>query len=388
MTHFLPSLDQARTIVAGNEAFESSVIEIDGHRVHHFGYLLPGYMDFEDPVPGSGLKAHELRGLTFVEDPAGAVSRHLMLAKFYALNQTKGYMLRDVQDKRIVATSEKLDGSLVRFVPIGGRLLARTKTSFTGPHANLANELLGRDRALQGFVLAALADGLAPLFELVSPTWKIVLDYPEDRLRLIQIREEATGIPVIDVDNHPLVRKYGVETASVPGIRSVADLLELQMSKRGVEGWVSLFEDGQMMKTKTIWYDDMHDHFFEKNHSTKKLVAMVVNETMDDAIAKMDEAWPTRGEAEVVNILVSRRINEIVRSITKAVASFQGDEEDNAARKAFTQLHAGDPLLGCYMSALKTPDPRSILAIAKGVIAKSAKTEDSAVRLVNALKAA
>ena len=77
-----------------------------------------------------------------------------------------------------------------------------------------------------------------------------------------------------------------------------------------------------------------------------------------------------------------------MRSITKAVASFQGDVEDNLARKAFAQTHAGDPLLGCYMQALKSPDPRSILAIAKVVVAKVAKTEAAAVGLIAELKAA
>ncbi len=76
---FLPTLDQARRIVAGNAAFTTSSFETDGFRVHNFGYLLPGYMDFEDPVPGSGLQAHELRGLTFVEAADGSWTRHLML---------------------------------------------------------------------------------------------------------------------------------------------------------------------------------------------------------------------------------------------------------------------------------------------------------------------
>lgn len=386
MNSFLPTLEQADAIVRGNPAFEKVVHEVLGRPVHHFGYLLPGYMDFEQPLADRPeLKAHELRGLTFVEEADGSVRRYLMLGKFHALNQTAGHMLRDVAGKRIVSCTEKLDGSLVRFIPVGDGLAARTKTSFSGPHARLAMALLDADQVLGAFVREAHAQGLAPVFELISPDWTIVVPYAEERLRLIQMRDEATGA-YIDLDGHPLVARHGVATAAVPGIRSVADLLDAQASARGIEGWVVRFEGGQMMKIKTRWYDDFHDWFFERNKSAKKMLAMVLNETMDDALAAMGPGDPSRAAAEEANALLSAYVNGIVREVSGAVASFEGDPSDNAARKAFTAARKGDPLLGLVMQALKDPSPRAVLALAKGHLGRDARREEDAQALLGRLR--
>lgn len=386
MPSFLPTLAQADAIVAANPAFEKTTHQVLGRTVHDFGYLLPGYMDFERPVAEQPeLKAYELRGLTFVEEPDGSVRRYLMLGKFHALNQTTGHMLRDVEGRRIVSCTEKLDGSLVRFIPIGDQLAARTKTSFHGKHARLASEMLAADGAMTAFVHEAHAAGIAPIFELVSPTWKIVVPYAEERLRLIQMREEATGA-YLDLDSHPLVVRHGIETASVPGIQTIADLLEAQATARGIEGWVVRFEGGELMKVKTRWYDDFHDFFFERNHSTKKMLAMVLNETMDDALAGIDPADPVRADAEEANTLFSGYVNTTARAISDAIAAFPGDTNDGAARKAFTLAHKGDPLLGLMMQALKDPSPRAVLALAKSHLGRDGKREEDARRLLERLR--
>lgn len=386
MNSFLPTLEQADAIVRGNPAFEKATHQVMGRTVHNFGYLLPGYMDFERPLPDRpDVKAHELRGLTFVEQADGTVTRHLMLAKFHALNQTAGHMLRDVQGKRILSCSEKLDGSLVRFVSVGEDIVARTKSSFTGPHARLARTLLDADQALSDFVGEAHECGFAPIFELISPNWKIVVPYGEERLRLIQMRDEATGA-YVDLDRHPLVMRHDIETASVPGIHSIADLLDAQAGARGIEGWVVRFDDGQLMKVKTTWYEDFHDFHFEKNRTAKKMLAMVLNETMDDALASMDPLDPARPAAEEANDLISAHVNETVRAITDAVATFEGDTSDNEARKAFTQSRRGDPLLGLCMQALKDSSPRTVLALAKSHVGRDGRREEDAQRLIQRLR--
>jgi hypothetical protein len=238
----LPTLDQARRIVAENAAFKSSTVELAGCKVHDFGYLLPGYMDFEDPVPGSGLKAYEMRGLTFVEHPDGTVDRHLMLRKFHALNQTVGHMLKDLGAKRIVSVSEKIDGSLVRFITIGDELFARSKSSFHGPHVKLAAKLLAEDPALEAFVRETHARGLAPIFELVSPEWSIVLPYARDELILLQMRREADG-SYVDLASDESVLRHNPRMAAAPGVRSLADVVAYQEGQRGVEGCYKLQHD-------------------------------------------------------------------------------------------------------------------------------------------------
>lgn len=389
MTRLLPTLAEAHAIVAGNPAFTTRVHEVDGLRVHDFGYALPGYMDFERPLADRPeLKAYELRGLTFVERSDGTVSRHLMLAKFHALNQTTGSMLKDLAGKRIREVTEKLDGSLVRFIPLGnGKTVARTKSSFGGPHAHLAGSMYKSDPALSGFVNEAHAQGLAPIFELVSPTWKIIVPYSEDRLRLIQIRDEANG-EILDIAGHPLVVKYGIETAVVSGMETIDDLMRAQATAHGLEGWVARFDDNTMNKFKTVWYDDSHDFLFEKNGSDKKMLAMVINETMDDVMASMQPDDDRRPAAEEANRLFSNHINQTVRAVQSAVDGFAGSSEDGAARKAFTMAHKGDPLLGLYMQSLKDLSPQAVLALVKGHVQRDGKREDDASRLLAKLRQA
>ena len=67
----LPTFDQCMFICEHNDKFRHKIVVVDGYDIHMFNYMLASYMDFLDPVPGSGLTAEEMRGITFVEDHDG-----------------------------------------------------------------------------------------------------------------------------------------------------------------------------------------------------------------------------------------------------------------------------------------------------------------------------
>ena len=384
---FLPALQDCLDIVAANPAFETTSFTIGADRIHNFGYRLPGYMDFEEPIPGSALQAHELRGLTFVELADGSVERYLMLRKFHALNQTRGHMEKDVAGKRIISVSEKLDGSVVRFIPLHGKLLARTKSSFTGPHAKMATELLEFTAGLRDFLTEAHSRGLAPVFEMVSPQTRIIVPYGEASLTLIQLRDEATG-DYLDIASHPLVKKYSVRNASVPGVHTMSSVKSMQADIKGVEGLVVMFDDGTLMKCKTRWYDDFHDFFFEKNRTPKKMINMVLAETMDDALAAMDADDPARIPAQEVYDLVGAHINATAAAISAAVAEFTGDPADTIAKRAFAAVHKDDKLLGLYMQALRDTSQAGVMSLAKMSVQTSCRRDEDALKFLNRLREA
>lgn len=377
---FLPTLEQAQRIVAANDAFQTSTTEINGYTLHHFGYSLPGYQDFEDPIPGSGLQAHELRGLTFVESPDGKVTRYLLLRKFHTLDGTIGHMLADLVDKPVLNCTVKLDGSLVRFIPLGDQMTARSMKSFRGPHVQMANILLQSDPNLESFVRRAHAMGLAPAFELVSPVKKIVLDYPDDYLHLLQMRDETSG-EYLDLDTHPLVAEYGIATATVPGVRTLRDLLDRQAQGRNIEGWVLRYADN-MVKVKTPWFEDIHDFVFERRHTDKKLLEMVVNDTLEDGISRLGNDDPILARAKLVLDVSGPYLLDTAEKITRAVDSFPGSLDDGMARKNFTQAYKGDPLLGLYMQALKNPLTYSAIDMAKQTVRKACKRENDAQDMI------
>ena len=349
---FLPSLEQAKLIVASNENFACDVVEVDGHKLHMFRYKLPGFMDFDEPIRGDrSLNAFELRGTVFIEKPCGAVDRFLMLPKFFGFNETKGWMLKDLQAKKLVHCGDKLDGSVVRFLRVGDRLLAKTKTSINGPHADLALSVLHANPSLLAFVTDTLDQGLAAIFELLSPEFKILLDYPEPALRLLQLRDEATG-ECLDCDSHALVQMHGVAVTPSLGTVTLDDMIKAQATVTGVEGWVGRFDDGTMAKFKTVWYEDMHDLNFEKNRSDKKIAQSALNDTIDDALSMLSPEDPDRVRFETIRDLLRNEFNRLLRDTRALLALYTGAPDDKVARSAFAQSHRGSEVFGYAMFAL------------------------------------
>ena len=352
---FLPSLSQAQAIVSSNENFSEDVVEVDGHRLHMFRYSLPGWMDFDEPIRGDrSVNASEMRGTVFVVAPDGTQNRFLMLPKFFGLNETRGCMIKDLAGKEIAHVGDKLDGSLVRFLPVGARLLAKTKTSISGPHAERALELLDATPGLRAFVERTIEDGVAAIFELVTPEFKILLGYPDAGLRLLQLRREDTGA-FVEFDDYEPVRTHGVATTPSLAVTSLDELTARQRTVSGTEGWVVRFTDGSMVKVKTVWYEDMHDLNFERNRSDKKILQSVLNDTIDDAIAMLSPTDPDRPRFEQARDLVRNEFHRLRRDTLDLMSRFEGDPADKDAKAAFARANRSHPCFGYAMFSLANP---------------------------------
>lgn len=389
--YHLPTFEEACHIVATNDAFKHTIQMVDGYKLHDFGYRLPGWQDFADPLKdGGSIQAYELRGLSFVESPDGTFQRYLMLNKFHCLNQTKGSMLADVQHKKIVHVSDKLDGSLIRFIRLpNGRMVAKSKGSFVGPHCEMALALLYANEDWVRFVDWCQDHNYAAIWEMTGPDNEVVLKYDASAIRLIQVRSEETGEYQnywdweTDVGNE--VGRYGVQTTGHFGSLELEFYIGEQKRQKGVEGWVVRFEDGQMIKVKTDWYEDMHRHFVEKQRGTRMYVEMTINETMDDALALMALDDPERAKMEAVMNAVSHYYNATVRDVLTVYRTFEGDPNDNAAKAPFVAAHKGSPNFPLYMFAINNPDDRTIENFVKTSILKSAKTDKDAEAFIRKL---
>lgn len=378
--YHLPTYEEACLIVAANDAFKHSVVEVDGFKLHDFGYRLPGWIDFADPLKdGGSLQAWELRGLTFVESPEGNFRRYLLLNKFFCLNQTKGSMFNDVKDKTIAQVTDKRDGSLIRFIRLNnGRLVAKSKGSFTGPHCELALQILEQNTALKQFIESSFDLEMAIILEMTGPVNEVVLKYNTTELRIVQIRDENTG-EYFDTKNYMNneimnIDKYFVDTID---ITSLDELIALQKTTKNMEGWVVRFTDGQMIKIKSDWYEDMHRHMIEKQRTDKTFVEMTINETMDDALGQMDMDDPVRARMEEIMVKVSRHFNATVKDVVEKVATFTGD------KSAFAAIHKNSKNFGIYMFAIsKGADEKDIVEHVKRAILGSCKSEKDATRFV------
>jgi RNA ligase len=124
------------------------------------------------------------------------------------------------------------------------------------------------------------------------------VDYAEDRLVLIAIRDNVTGAYISQKVMETVARMLNVECVKTfPGTaESMENLITHTRGLEEVEGWVVRFHDGHMVKIKADWYVRIHktkdNLLFEKN-----VIDMIVNENMDDAKSFMLEDDRRRIEA-------------------------------------------------------------------------------------------
>ncbi len=140
---------------------------------------------------------------------------------------------------------EKLDGSLILVFRYLGELVVASKGSFTSDHAVLAKKLIDEKYDNNKFY----ADYVYVL-EMIGPSNKIVLDYPEDELVLLVKLDRNTWEELTLSDSwiRP-VNRYD----------SVTDYTKLkEIIPSDKEGFVIRFKNGFRMKIKGVDYFRLH----------------------------------------------------------------------------------------------------------------------------------
>lgn len=334
---YLPTYEECVAICQANENFFEKKTEVNGIPVSVFNYRLATLSDFVSPLgESSPIQATELRGITFVHNPeTGKAERNLMLHKFFNIDQTEGYMLSQIQHKKIIRSQDKADGSMIRFVKVGEKILAKTKVSFENDQAAIAQNLMEKNSKLKAFVEETIEKGLSAIFEFVSPMNQIVLVYGETKLVLLQLRDESTG-EYLDIYSNEIVKKHGVELVKAEEIQSFDFYMEGQKSVTDREGWVLTLQDEngllQLCKRKTQWYMDRHGLLTEGLARENHILAMILNETIDDAMALVVEADPRRKYAEEIQKKVAVYLEKSLREVKEMMSEYNGVRKDFALK--------------------------------------------------------
>lgn len=353
----LPSYQDCVRITQGNENFYEKKTVVNGVNVSIFNYRLATYDDFEKPLKDSNVSAFELRGITFTHESTGIV-RSLMLHKFFNLNQVKNYQYEDVKHKKVVRIADKADGSMIRFLRVNGKLVAKTKGEFITSQAALAMEVLDKNSKLKSFVEKTLDDNLCAVFEIVGMSNQIVIPYAKTELILLQLREEDSG-KYLDIYNHDLVKAFGVKTASQEPIETLESLLSKREYVEGIEGWIITLEDGQMLKIKTQWYLDRHGLLTSSMVRENDLVNLVLTETLDDAMAMIVDGDPRRVYAEAIQKSLAHFMEKSLKEVMGLMASFNGSKKD------FALKHRNHPWFGVAVKYVDSPDEDKVFKLLK-----------------------
>lgn len=259
--------------------------------------------------------ARECRGITFAPD--GKIASR-PLHKFFNIGELPETQAAEVKGKKIARLMDKRDGSMVHPVMVEGKVLLKTKKSFTSDVALLATQLLylPKNARILDFCERMISVGMTPIFEYTSPKSRIVLPYEQDELRLLHIRNNYNGeyveklkdsMNLLGYPDVPIVDEYDAESLDVD---SLLKSLETEENK---EGYILMFDDGNMVKGKTAWYLQLHRTIVFVRE--RDIAEMVVNETVDDYKSYLAISGKTLDKV----IEIEHRVLEEIRKIEQQV---------------------------------------------------------------------
>lgn len=348
-TYFLPTKEQCDLICEKNEAFFAKHFTEEGQEVVVYNYFLAQFKDFSHPlVDYPEITAQELRGLTFVKE-GDSWKRFIMLSKFYNINQSVGWMEEDVRKQTILRTQDKLDGSMIRFIPFAnGKIRAKTKMGFDNEQSLMAQAYFDAHPKFQEFIKDTLNQGLAAIVELVSCYNKIVLDYQETELILIQLRDESTGV-YLDIYDHDLVKKHNVKCTAQEPVQTLDWYLEQAKVLTQKEGWV-IQTDQILFKVKTQWYFDLHGLLTDSLTREDQILSLILNEKLDDAFQQLSATDVRRTFAESVQKAVTSYMVKFKDEAVALAKTFNGN------RKDFALANLKNPMFHFAILVVDNPD--------------------------------
>jgi tRNA splicing ligase len=191
---------------------------------------------------------------------------------------------------------EKVDGSFIMAFVYDGELIITSSGSFVSEHVELAKKLIAsyknktRFHSLEEGIINA--DETAPnvvfLFELVSPRYQIVINYPKEELVLHDILNDGKTIGRVIVER--IADNFGIKTPQLYKF-TLDELEKAQIDLKGVEGFVIKFKSGKMLKIKTEDYFTKSKDiaiFFGRFFTYRKVgivVDSIFDDTYDDLVA-------------------------------------------------------------------------------------------------------
>ena len=242
-------------------------------------YMVSMADTFPDVTDVNDAIRRECRGLLFYPD-GRIMSRRLH--KFFNVNERDETAAHKIDLGKPHVILEKLDGSMITPVYTEAGVRWGTKMGITTV-SMLAEEFVAQHPQYQRIAEESLKAGLTPIFEWCSRKQRIVVDYPEDRLVLIALRNTVSGQYLSYDAMMTAGEEYGIEVvrAYEGTTANMEHLISETRASEGIEGWIIRFDDGQMLKVKGDWYVRIHKTKDNLTHE-KNVVDLIVNEKIDD----------------------------------------------------------------------------------------------------------
>jgi T4 RnlA family RNA ligase len=387
----------------GTERTVTPKVFIEAERDDHviFNYLVAFEGTF--PWPGTGDAAtdreyailRECRGMTFHKD-GRLLNRKF--AKFFNLGEKPESQLHVIDFSEPHMILEKLDGSMITPLYLGAmddiapeKLRWATKMGLTDVAAPVEAWVAEHPHYAR-WASQTLYAGFTPLFEWCSRKQRIVIDYPEDRLVLTAIRNNATGqyLPYSALE---AAGRSDIEfVRALPGsVENIEQFMAETYDLEGAEGYIIRFSDGRMYKVKGLWYCQIHKTK-ELLQFEKDVLALVASDRLDDAKAFMDEGDKASVESyyEAYEAAVAAAGAKLFSTLDGLRVAAAGDRKAFAESvKSYTDATLSKDELSLtkkLLFAIKDGDASEAVAAIRTTVAKYAHPTAGTQTRVNAIR--
>lgn len=224
----------------------------------------------------------------------------------------------------------KADGSLIStFLDSQGNLRLKSKTAVDSVFANQAMELLeqNENRFLQIWLRGMESSGWTVNMEYVAPDNRIVVEYTEAKLVVLNARNRDTGT-YYPFDMIP--KEYFVGSQDISVLDNVANATD-------IEGYVVVDDNNQWMKIKCDWYLLRHRarNFTE---SPRAFVELVLRDESDDVLALVANQPTVHEDLLHIRHMVVERANMYINTVTSFFEANRTLEQKEFALKAKSDL--------------------------------------------------
>lgn len=333
-------IQQALDAIKGDEDL-FYVVEKDGYTV--INYKLPCNKTFPAVVDRNAAIRRELRGIKFKAETGETMSRPFH--KFFNFGEREETLATNVNISKPCSRLEKLDGSMVHPMRLGGGIRWATKMGVTDTSMQVETWLMqNNSHEIIDFCNEMMDEDYTPIFEWCSRKNRIVVDYPKDRLVLTALRHTFEGDYASYGALKILSEDYGIEVVTrdetpVTDMTSYSEKIYATSGGPLTEGEVLRFSDGHMLKLKTQEYVNLH-RTKDKIRKERHFVAVLLSGNLDDLKPFMIQE--DLKKAELYEAQLNENVTDICASILSNVHSIV---TTNMPRKDFALNKNVDPFV-------------------------------------------
>ena len=264
---------------------EIQVAERDGYTVINYHYQTPETFD-QSP---EGLIRCECRGLIF--DNAGRlISRPFH--KFFNIGERQWTQSHLIDLSRSHLIQEKLDGSMVRPFFLDGTVHFATRAGITDISEQAHRVFCDANYEMRlAWIRHWMDMAYTPIFEYVSPSNRIVIQYPESQVVFLALRHNRTGEYIESPVPYPGPIVPVHHQGTVHG--GIMEYIESVHASEDREGDVLTFIDGIRYKIKTAWYLELH-RLRDEIGIDRLIASRALSGRLDDILVVLPEAEAAR----------------------------------------------------------------------------------------------